>query len=75
MRTILQKLLKRWKNFKWYCCFQYGECYLVFANPEWIRLIEVSGIAVQIEPQNNFIDAFKYFKIYNGGLKNEKTKL
>lgn len=72
---ILQKLLKHWKSFKWYCCFQYGECYLVFANKRWIRLIEISGIAAQIEPQNNFIEAVNYFKIYNGGSKNEKTKL
>ena len=71
---ILRKLLKHWKNFKWYCCFQYGACYLVFADEKWIRLIEISGIAAQIEPQNNFIEAINYFKIYNGGLKNEKTK-
>ena len=72
---ILRKLLKHWKNFKWYCRFQYGECYLVFANKRWIRLIELSGIAAQIEPQNNFIEAVNYFKKYNGGPKNEKTKL
>lgn len=64
---ILLKLLQRWKNFRWYCIFNYGNCYVILAEERMIRILIISGISHQIEPQDSFIAAIKYFITYNKG--------
>lgn len=61
----LWKLLKRWKNFSWYCVFQFGTCYLLFADDRFIKWMYSTGIVHEYKKEGSLFNAYKHFKIYN----------
>lgn len=65
LTMTLWKLLRRWKNFSWYCVFQYGTCYLLFADERFIEWIFTTGIIFEYRKAGSLFKAYKFFKTYN----------
>ena len=61
----LLRLLKHWKSFSWYCVFQFGTCYLLYADKRFIEWIYSRGLIYEYRNARNLFQAYKYFKTYN----------
>lgn len=58
-------MLKHWKNFSWYCVFQYGTCCLLFADERFIKWLFSTGVIFEYRKVGSLFKAYKFFKTYN----------